>query len=105
MDTTITTSSNVGGTIVNTSYSGTIPAKYDEHLGPLLFEPHAIEVGRRIAALRPTAVLELACGTGRVTKHLVEALAPDGKLTATDINPAMLDEARRNVTSTNIEWN
>jgi len=105
MEAPITTTSNVGGRTINTAYSGSIPENYDKYLGPLFFEPYAIEVGTRIAALRPLAVLELACGTGRVTKHLLAACAPGGKVIATDINPAMLSEARRNVPSSTIEWN
>ena len=104
MNTPITTT-NVEGKTINISFSGAIPANYDEYLGPMFFEPYAIEVGKRIAALRPSSVLELACGTGRATKYLVDACAPGGKVTATDINPAMIDEARRKVPSDRVEWN
>ena len=105
MDTPITTSSSVGSKTVNTSFSGAIPANYDEYLGPMFFESYAIEVGKRMTALQPSSVLELACGTGRVTRRLLDACAPGGKLIATDISPAMLEEARSNVPSANIEWN
>src|SRR4029450_10161688 len=44
-------------------------------------------------------ILELACGTGIVTRHLARALPPGAALTATDLNQAMLDLARPTVES------
>lgn len=41
-------------------------------------------------------VLDAGCGTGRVTRHLVERL-PRGKVVAVDVSPEMLVEARRNL--------
>lgn len=95
----------VRGKAVNTTFSGDIPANYDRYLGPLFFEPYAFEVGRRIATIRPSRLLELACGSGRVTKRLCESLEGVGVVTATDISPAMIEEARRNVSADNVEWN
>jgi len=39
-------------------------------------------------------VLETAAGTGIVTRKLRDALAKDARLTATDLNPPMLEVAR-----------
>jgi trans-aconitate 2-methyltransferase len=41
-------------------------------------------------------VLDAGCGTGRVTRHLVERL-PRGRVIAVDVAPEMLTEARRNL--------
>lgn len=68
---------------------------YDRHLGPTLFEPYAIDLGRRVADCTGDAVLEMACGTGIVTRQLRTHLKHTVALTATDINPGMLDYARR----------
>ena len=75
------------------SFSGNIPANYDTGLGPLFFEPYAVDLAQRISVLRPRKVLELACGTGRLTRHLQQTLRGISEITATDINAAMLSFA------------
>jgi len=83
-----------------TAFLGSIPELYDRHLGPVFFEPYAIDLARRV----PTSaqrVLEVASGTGRVTRQLA---ARFGELVATDLNEAMLARARAVVTDPRIEW-
>ncbi len=70
-----------------------MPSAYDEHLGPVLFAPYAADMAARVAAVRPSAVLELAAGTGRLTAELVAAL-PSARVEATDLNAAMVDYGR-----------
>lgn len=89
---------------INISFSGSIPANYDAHLGPMFFEPFAKELTERIDLLAPSAVLELACGTGRLTRHLAERLPRDTRIVSTDINPAMLAFAQESVSVKGIEW-
>lgn len=75
-------------------FVGNIPQHYDQGLGPIIFAEYAVDIARRAAAGRPARVLETAAGTGIVTRELRDAL-PDGtQLTATDLNPPMLDLAR-----------
>ena len=50
-------------------FAGSIPALYDRHLGPFLFEPYAEHVARRMANLKSGALLETAAGTGIVTRR------------------------------------
>jgi SAM-dependent methyltransferase len=85
------------------NFSGSIPRSYDERLGPLLFEPYAAEVARRVpaSALR---VLEVACGTGIVTRHLHAVLPAAATLVATDLNQAMVDYARAALPAERIAW-
>ena len=45
-------------------------------------------------ALAPTRVLEIAAGTGIVTRRLRDLLPREARLTATDLNSPMLDVAR-----------
>lgn len=77
------------------AFVGSVPACYDRHLGPLLFEFSAADLARRVTAASPGQinVLEVACGTGIVTEHLWRALPGGSQLVATDLNPAMLDYA------------
>jgi SAM-dependent methyltransferase len=78
-------------------FNGTIPEMYDRFLGPLLFEPFAIDLARRTGALKPQNVLEVAAGTGIVTRQLLKTLPRNGRLTVTDLNDPMLDHAHRQV--------
>src|SRR4051794_22384067 len=79
-------------------FAGSIPELYDRCLGPFLFEPYAEEIALRAARLAPSRILEIAAGTGIVTAALAGAL-PEAEIVATDLNPAMLDVARRRVTA------
>src|SRR5215203_5604423 len=72
-----------------TAFAGSIPHNYETYLGPLFFEPYAVDLVQRLEGGDYGSVLELACGTGRLTKHLVNKLAPDGRLQATDLNEDM----------------
>jgi SAM-dependent methyltransferase len=76
------------------SFVGTIPAHYDQELGPVIFEHYAADMARRVVSVKPMHVLELAAGTGIVTRALRNALPKRAQLTATDLNPPMLDVAR-----------
>ena len=79
-------------------------AHYDQFLGPLFFEPYAIEVVKRIDPTSVSNVLEIAAGTGRVTRHIRERIPASAKLIASDISEDMLDEAKKKLSHLNIEW-
>jgi SAM-dependent methyltransferase len=74
-------------------FVGSIPQHYDRGLGPNLFIDYATDIATRAAALRPASVLELAAGTGIVTRRLRDLLPQAAALTATDLNPPMLEVA------------
>lgn len=76
------------------AFVGSIPQTYHTYLGPLLFEDYARDM---VARLRPRGgerILELACGTGIVTRALAAALPPGATLAATDLNEAMIGVAK-----------
>ncbi len=75
-------------------FAGSIPEFYDRYLVPLIFEPYAADLARRLAARSPTAVLETATGTGVVTRAAVPLLSGEASYVATDLNRPMLDRAR-----------
>ncbi len=75
-------------------FAGSVPENYDRHMVPLIFASYAADLARRAAALRPSAVLEIAAGTGAVTRALAPLLPPSATYIATDLNQAMLDYAR-----------
>lgn len=84
-------------------FAGSIPALYDRHLVPMLFEPYAKDLAARAAALRPRRILETAAGTGIVTEELARAL-PEAEIVATDLNQAMLDVAAERVRSPQVTF-
>jgi ubiquinone/menaquinone biosynthesis C-methylase UbiE len=89
---------------VDTVFSGSIPSLYDEYLGPLIFEPYADDIARRISALDPERVLETAAGTGIVTRALDRSLSPGASIVATDLNQPMLDHAAERLSSSRVSW-
>ena len=76
------------------SFIGTIPEHYDRGLGPVIFADYAADIARRAAAGSPARVLEIAAGTGIVIRQLRDLLPAGADLTATDLNPPMLEVAR-----------
>jgi SAM-dependent methyltransferase len=88
----------------DTLFAGSIPELYDTLLVPLIFEPYAQDLARRVATLRPQRVLETATGTGVVTRALAQALPPSCEIVATDLNPPMLDRAAAIGTVRAVQW-
>jgi ubiquinone/menaquinone biosynthesis C-methylase UbiE len=76
------------------AFSGSIPEIYDRLLVPLIFESYARDLSQRVAELKPRDVLEVAAGTGVVTRAIASRLPGATRLTATDLNQPMLDYAR-----------
>jgi ubiquinone/menaquinone biosynthesis C-methylase UbiE len=74
-------------------FSGSIPAAYDRYLGPVLFQPYAEDLAARLQVAKNGSVLELACGTGILTRVLRTQVPPTVKLTATDLNEPMFQHA------------
>jgi ubiquinone/menaquinone biosynthesis C-methylase UbiE len=85
-------------------FSGSVPRHYDQFLGPMFFEPYAIEVSNRIDISSIHIALEIACGTGRVTRHLRNIIPSKARLIASDISPDMLDIAKEKLNLLDIEW-
>jgi ubiquinone/menaquinone biosynthesis C-methylase UbiE len=85
-------------------FSGSVPGFYDRYLGPVLFEPYAVDLVSRLPAGEGLRVLEIACGTGIVTRRLRESLGESATLVATDLNEAMVGYARDAVPASGIDW-
>ena len=75
------------------AFTHAIPKVYETYLVPLLFEPYAADLAARLGSRRVTRVLEIAAGTGVVTRRLAATLPKDVSIVASDLNQAMLDEA------------
>src|SRR4030095_12803465 len=83
----------------NARFVGTIPQHYDDGLGPVIFVPYADDIARRVRhSIHCGSPLEIACGTGLLTRRLL-ALPAEVRIVATDLNEAMLTFARLQIPS------
>ena len=85
-------------------FRGSIPALYDQHLGPLIFVPYANDLASRLTDMQHGRILETAAGTGMVTRALVSSLPESVSIVATDLNQPMLDHASSQLPSMRVTW-
>lgn len=89
-------------------FAGSIPTLYNDYLVPLIFEPYAADLTKRLVSrplsLPSTRVLEIAAGTGVVTRQLASALPESVSIVATDLNQGMLDLASGVGTTRPVKW-
>jgi SAM-dependent methyltransferase len=85
-------------------FTDAISVIYDRYLVPLMFEPYADALARRLVPIGPRRVLEIAAGTGVVTRALATALPETTSIIATDLNKSMLDQAVAVGTSRPVDW-
>lgn len=85
-------------------FAGSIPKVYETYLVPLIFEPYAADLAERLSSRTLSHVLEIAAGTGVVTRALASALPPNTDIVATDLNQAMLDQAAAVGTKRTVKW-
>ena len=85
-------------------FAGSIPKLYETYLVPLIFEPYAADIAKRLKAKPVSRLLEIAAGTGVVTRALAAGLPEGAEIVATDLNQAMLDQAAAVGTKRAVEW-
>ena len=86
--------------------SGSGPDSYERYQVPSVFGPLA-EIFLGHVPLEPGhRVLDVACGTGVVTRLVAPLVGPAGQVVGVDLNPAMLDVARQKAPAegANIAW-
>lgn len=86
------------------AFAGSIPQLYEQCLVPLIFEPYAADLARRVSLREPAHVLEVAAGTGVVTRQLASALPSGVSIVASDLNQPMLEHAAAVGTTRPVEW-
>jgi SAM-dependent methyltransferase len=85
-------------------FAGSIPKLYDTYLVPMIFEPYAVDLAGRVGSRSVSRLLEIAAGTGVVTRALASALPESVDIVATDLNQAMLDQASLVGMKRAVEW-
>ena len=88
----------------NNSFIGSVPEFYERYLVPMHFEAHARIMVDRLGELRSGHLLEIAAGTGAVTRLLARELPDTVRITATDLNEPMLEMARLQPGTERIQW-
>jgi SAM-dependent methyltransferase len=86
------------------AFAGSIPQLYERFMVPLIFDPYSEDLIKRIVQRKPARVLELAAGTGAVTRRMSLRLPLDTDIVATDLNQGMLDQGLKQCKATNVEW-
>ena len=86
------------------TFNGSIPKLYEMYLVPLIFESYAGNLISRLDAGSLARVLEIAAGTGVVTRALAATLPESVSIVATDLNEAMLEHAISIGTKRPVEW-
>jgi ubiquinone/menaquinone biosynthesis C-methylase UbiE len=94
----------MGSVSGDAAFAGSIPELYDKLLVPLIFEPYAKDLARRLAERAPTRILEVAAGTGVLTRAMASLLPANAAIVATDLNQAMLDRAAAIGTARPVTW-
>jgi ubiquinone/menaquinone biosynthesis C-methylase UbiE len=74
--------------------AGSAPEVYERYLVPALFGPWAPVLADAAALRAGDRVLDVACGTGVVARHVKPQVGPTGTVTGLDLNAGMLAIAR-----------
>ncbi len=94
----------MSGSPIDKVFAGSIPRLYEDYFVPLIFAPYAGDLAGRVAARKPARVLELAAGTGVVTRALATQLPAASEIVATDLNPGMIATAQQVGTARPVRW-
>lgn len=77
---------------------------YDGELVPWLFEHWAEQMVDLVAPQPSSHILDLACGSGLIVRHLLGRLDDSGRIHGVDLDAAMLRYAATTVTDERITW-
>jgi ubiquinone/menaquinone biosynthesis C-methylase UbiE len=89
---------------IDSAFVGSLPKVYEKYLVPVFFEPYAKDIANRLKTKELSNILEVAAGTGVVTRFMDSILRGNVNITATDLNQDMLNEAAQAPTKREIEW-
>lgn len=83
------------------------PARlFEEFFGPSIFVPWTEVLLERAEPVPGERILDLACATGIVARHVARVTGEDGDVVAVDLSPEMLEVARERAVSetVTIDW-
>jgi ubiquinone/menaquinone biosynthesis C-methylase UbiE len=97
-------SNDMSDPVSDRQFTGSIAELYEQYLVPLIFQPYAADIAERLSPRPPHRVLEIAAGTGVVTRAISKALPESVSIVSTDLNRAMLEHAATLGTTRPVEW-
>jgi ubiquinone/menaquinone biosynthesis C-methylase UbiE len=81
------------------AFSGSAAENYEKYFVPYIGRPLASDLIEAAAFQPGERVLDVACGTGIITRLAAERVAPSGSVDGLDMNPGMLEVAHSAVPS------
>jgi SAM-dependent methyltransferase len=84
--------------------TGSAAELYERHLVPLTFVAHSRIMAYRFQNMTAGRLLEIAAGTGALTRELRKLLPETVEIVATDLNQPMLDQAMAKSDAKLITW-
>lgn len=84
------------------SFSGVVAENYEKYFSPMFFTAPGRDIVSRMPE-KAESILELACGTGQVTRFIKERY-PGAEIIGTDLFQEMIEEAKRATGESRIEW-
>jgi ubiquinone/menaquinone biosynthesis C-methylase UbiE len=88
----------------DSAFAGSVPKLYETLMVPMIFQSYASDLKERVVATKARKLLELAAGTGVVTRALATIDDEAISIVATDLNQAMLDQAMAVGTARPVTW-
>jgi len=85
---------SAGTSVYDKTYGGSAPEIYQRYFVPAIGQPLAIDLVAAAEIRAGQRVLDVACGTGVVTRLTAERVGRSGSVAGADINAAMLEVAR-----------
>jgi ubiquinone/menaquinone biosynthesis C-methylase UbiE len=85
-------------------YRGSAAELYEHLLVPLIFSPHARILASRLAGISTGDLLEIAAGTGALTRELCKVMPATVRIVASDLNQPMLDQAMTVADARRVTW-
>lgn len=88
----------------DSAFTGSVPEAYERFLVPLIFESYAADLVGHLRRAGSRNILEVAAGTGVLTRAMAAGLDESVSITSTDLNRAMLDHAETIGASRSVTW-
>ncbi len=70
--------------------------KYNNHSVPAMFGPLAEATMQKVRLRSGTCVIDIACGTGALTREIARKLTGEGRVVGVDLNETMIEVAQSN---------
>lgn len=70
--------------------------KYDSHSVPAMFGPLAQATMEKVNLSNSSHIIDIACGTGALTREIAKTLSGKGRVVGVDLNETMIEVAQAN---------